>query len=262
MGLPSGNCNRVRKGGRLRRGERYLPLTMSLLVICAACRATLINCAMRWLVIPFLVALTIALGASYSSTLIYGFMGPWSATAVEQDGSLTHMQFGQHLPRPSWVPLYPGAWVVQASNPHIGEHAGWSSFPRSRHARLARRGQALLYRRTHRLGLRGRRPRPDVAQSRNRAPPRHSRHALRQARRHRRPDRNPGSHARRADPIAHLQIRWRKISETPPVYTPPASPPERRTNPRRACRPRGALDRAIARQFHVGARMPCYSVIA
>ena len=42
-------------------------------------------------------------------------MGPWSATAVEQDGSLTHMQFGADLPRPEWVPLYPGAWVVTGS---------------------------------------------------------------------------------------------------------------------------------------------------
>jgi hypothetical protein len=70
---------------------------------------------MRWLVIPFLVVLTIALGASYSSTLIYSLMGPWSATAVEHDGNLTQMQFGQNLPRPSWVPVYPGGWVVQAA---------------------------------------------------------------------------------------------------------------------------------------------------
>jgi|SRR5262245_30806851 len=69
---------------------------------------------MRWFVISFLVVLTIALGASYSSTLIYAFMGPWSATAVEHDGGLTQMQFGQNLPRPSWVPIYPGSWVVQA----------------------------------------------------------------------------------------------------------------------------------------------------
>lgn len=69
---------------------------------------------MRWLLIPLLVVLTIALGASYSSTLIHAFMGPWSATAVEHDGSLTQMQFGRDLPRPSWVPVYPGGWVVQA----------------------------------------------------------------------------------------------------------------------------------------------------
>jgi hypothetical protein len=78
-------------------------------------RHALINHAMRWLVVPFLVVLTITLGASYSSTLIYAFMGPWSATAVEHDGSVSQMQFGQNLPRPSWVPVYPGGWVVQSS---------------------------------------------------------------------------------------------------------------------------------------------------
>jgi hypothetical protein len=70
---------------------------------------------MHRLIIPLLVVLTVAFGASYASALIYRFMGPWTATAVEHDGSLTHMQFGHHLPRPAWVPFYPGAWVVQAS---------------------------------------------------------------------------------------------------------------------------------------------------
>ena len=42
-------------------------------------------------------------------------MGPWSATGFLQDGSLTHMEFGTHLPRPEWVPFYPGALTVQAS---------------------------------------------------------------------------------------------------------------------------------------------------
>jgi hypothetical protein len=42
-------------------------------------------------------------------------MGPWSAVGIEHDGSQTHMVFGQNLPRPEWVPFYPGAWVVQAS---------------------------------------------------------------------------------------------------------------------------------------------------
>ena len=70
---------------------------------------------MRWFVIPLLVVLTLAFGASYASTLIHAFMGPWSATAVEHDGSVTQMQFSRDLPRPSWVPFYPGGWVVQAS---------------------------------------------------------------------------------------------------------------------------------------------------
>jgi hypothetical protein len=65
--------------------------------------------------IPLLVILALVFGVSYASLLINRIMGPWSATAVEQDGSLTHMRFGQDLPRPEWVPVYPGAAVVQAS---------------------------------------------------------------------------------------------------------------------------------------------------
>lgn len=64
---------------------------------------------------PLLVIIALIFGASYASALIYRIMGPWSATAVEQDGSLTHMQFGSDLPRPEWVPFYPGAWVVTGS---------------------------------------------------------------------------------------------------------------------------------------------------
>jgi hypothetical protein len=65
--------------------------------------------------LPLLIILALVFGASYASLVINSIMGPWSATAVEHDGSLTHMQFGQDLPRPDWVPVYPGAAVVQAS---------------------------------------------------------------------------------------------------------------------------------------------------
>ena len=67
----------------------------------------------RLFALLFFVALIY--GASYAGAIIARVMGPWSATAVEQDGSLTHMQFGPDLPRPEWVPVYPGAWVAQAS---------------------------------------------------------------------------------------------------------------------------------------------------
>src|SRR5262249_51644396 len=66
-----------------------------------------------WLVL--LVVVTIAFGASYASVVINVFIGPWSATAVEHDGSVTSMQFGRDLPRPEWLPLYPNATIVQAS---------------------------------------------------------------------------------------------------------------------------------------------------
>jgi len=69
---------------------------------------------MRWL-LPFLLAVTLVFGASHASAIIYALMGPWSAVGIEQDGSQTHMAFGQNLPRPEWVPVYPGASVVQAS---------------------------------------------------------------------------------------------------------------------------------------------------
>ena len=69
---------------------------------------------MRWL-LPFLLAVTLIFGASHASAIIYALMGPWSAVGIEQDGSQTQMAFGQNLPRPEWVPVYPGASVVQAS---------------------------------------------------------------------------------------------------------------------------------------------------
>jgi hypothetical protein len=65
--------------------------------------------------IAFLFVVALLFGASCASAIITRLMGQWSATAVEHDGSLTHMQFGPDLPRPGWVPLYPGSWVVQAS---------------------------------------------------------------------------------------------------------------------------------------------------
>ena len=69
---------------------------------------------MRWL-IPLLFVVALVFGASHASAIIYWVMGPWSAVGFLQDGSQTHMQFGQNLPRPEWVPVYPGASVVTAS---------------------------------------------------------------------------------------------------------------------------------------------------
>jgi hypothetical protein len=66
-----------------------------------------------WLV--FLILVTVVFGTSYASVIVNAIMGPWSATAVEHDGSLTSMQFGRDLPRPEWLPLYPNATIVQAS---------------------------------------------------------------------------------------------------------------------------------------------------
>ena len=69
---------------------------------------------MRWLW-PLLIVVTLVFGASHASVLVNAMLGSWSATAIEQDGSATSMQFGQSLPRPDWVPVYPNATIVQAS---------------------------------------------------------------------------------------------------------------------------------------------------
>jgi hypothetical protein len=55
---------------------------------------------MRHWLFPLLLVAVLVFGASYAGAIISRVMGPWSATAVEQDGSLTHMQFGPDLPRP------------------------------------------------------------------------------------------------------------------------------------------------------------------
>jgi hypothetical protein len=62
-----------------------------------------------------LVVVTLLYGASHAGAIVNRLIGPWSAVAIEHDGSTTPMQFGPHLPRPEWVPVYPGATVVQAS---------------------------------------------------------------------------------------------------------------------------------------------------
>ena len=69
---------------------------------------------MRWL-FPFLVVVTLVFGASYAAGLIYQVMGPWEGSMVEADGTVTRIEFGAHLPRPEWVPVYPGAMIVNAS---------------------------------------------------------------------------------------------------------------------------------------------------
>jgi hypothetical protein len=68
------------------------------------------------LVLYLLVAATLAFGAPYAAAVLSRVQGPWSADALEQDGTRTHMQFATELPRPDWVPVYPGALIAQASN--------------------------------------------------------------------------------------------------------------------------------------------------
>ena len=64
-------------------------------------------------------------------------MGPWSAVGFEQDGSQTHMQFGQNLPRPEWVPIYLGASIVTGSRlTSVRQPAGFHSLEISTPASL------------------------------------------------------------------------------------------------------------------------------
>ena len=72
---------------------------------------------MRWL-LPFLLAVTLVFGASHASAIIYALMGPWSAVGIEQDGSQTHMAFGQNLPRPEWVPVPCPLRRCECDRPH------------------------------------------------------------------------------------------------------------------------------------------------
>src|SRR5215216_4495762 len=70
---------------------------------------------MRGLLFGFLLVVALVFGASHASAILYAFMGPFTAVGFEHDGSQTHFAFGQNLPRPEWVPVYPGASVVQAA---------------------------------------------------------------------------------------------------------------------------------------------------
>jgi hypothetical protein len=67
----------------------------------------------RFLLILVLIA--VLFGSPYAALLLNRVMGSWTATAIEQDGSVTHMSFGQDLPPPDYVPAFPGASVVQTS---------------------------------------------------------------------------------------------------------------------------------------------------
>ena len=70
---------------------------------------------LQFLLFPLLLLVLVVFGTAYAGALLSWVMGPWTAVGIEQDGSQTHFAFGQNLPRPDWVPVYPGATVVQAS---------------------------------------------------------------------------------------------------------------------------------------------------
>ncbi|HVM81605.1 MAG TPA: hypothetical protein VMU06_21465 [Stellaceae bacterium] len=62
-----------------------------------------------------LVIVAILLGAPYAALILNRAMGAWDATAVEHDGSITYMRFDPDMPPPQFLPIYPGSHVVEAS---------------------------------------------------------------------------------------------------------------------------------------------------
>ena len=91
---------------------------------------------MRFL-LPLLFVVALVFGVSHASAIIFALMGPWSAVGIEHDGSQTHMVFGQNLPRPEWVPFYPGASVVTGSRlTSVRQPSGFHSLEISTRASL------------------------------------------------------------------------------------------------------------------------------
>jgi hypothetical protein len=63
----------------------------------------------------WLLVAVVVFGTAWAGALLNAAMGPWTAQALNQDGTTTHMAFGQNLPRPDFIVLYPGSVVVQGS---------------------------------------------------------------------------------------------------------------------------------------------------
>jgi hypothetical protein len=53
-------------------------------------------------------------GSPYAAMMLFNAMGPWESTAIHTDGSLTHMRFDAGMRPPDFVPLFPGAQIVQS----------------------------------------------------------------------------------------------------------------------------------------------------
>jgi hypothetical protein len=64
----------------------------------------------------WLVLIAVLFGSPYAALFLNRVMGPWTANAIEHDGSVTHMSFDQNLPPPAYLPVFPGASVVQATH--------------------------------------------------------------------------------------------------------------------------------------------------
>jgi len=99
-----------------------------------------------------LLVTALVFGTTHASALLFWLMGPWTAVGIEHDGSVTHIAFGPNLPRPAWIPVYPGATIVEASfltlplmpsgvgSLHIGTRAGFEDVRQFYLDRLAAEG--------------------------------------------------------------------------------------------------------------------------
>ena len=63
----------------------------------------------------FLLLIAVLFGSPYAAFVLNRVMGPWSAGLGHQDGSVSHVYFDPGMPAPDFVPVYPGALVVQSS---------------------------------------------------------------------------------------------------------------------------------------------------
>jgi hypothetical protein len=62
-----------------------------------------------------LLLIAVLFGSPYAALVLNRAVGPWSATGTEQDGSTTAFQFDPNMPPAEFVPVFPGASVVQSS---------------------------------------------------------------------------------------------------------------------------------------------------
>ena len=67
-----------------------------------------------YLFFAFLLVVYVAFGSPYAALLLNRAMGPWDASAVHHDGSVSHQYYDQDRPPPDFVPMFPGASVVQS----------------------------------------------------------------------------------------------------------------------------------------------------
>jgi hypothetical protein len=62
-----------------------------------------------------LILIAVLFGSPYAAWLLNRVMGPWSAGLGERDGSVSQLHFDPSMPPADFVPVFPGALVVQSS---------------------------------------------------------------------------------------------------------------------------------------------------